>query len=215
MIIGISGQLVDARGRTYGTRGSGKDAVASLLLRHYGFERIAFADPMKIFAREIFGFTELQLNGPSAEREKYDPRWDITPRHALQTLGTEWGRALHPDLWVRYAMRRAHGIIDRGEAAGVVLTDLRFPNEVDCVRAAGGVVVRVKRPKSDAPTSWLAWAWQRLRDVLRPDRASVHPSERALDHLRDGDFDFVIENSGTLDDLDVQVRRMMGEPLTK
>jgi hypothetical protein len=64
-----------------------------------------------------------------------------TPRHAMQTLGTEWGRKLiHPDIWVDATMRAAE------QFDKVVIPDVRFPNEVAAVTNRGGWVYRITRP---------------------------------------------------------------------
>lgn len=58
----------------------------------------------------------------------------LTVRHVLQRLGAEWGRALHPELWIRAALREA-AAHDRA-----VISDCRFPNEAAAIADAGGVV---------------------------------------------------------------------------
>lgn len=122
-----------------GRAGSGKDTIADILVSRHGFKKIALADPMKRFCREIFGFTDEQLWGPSEKRNEPDPRWDgLTPRKALQMLGTEWGRAMHPDVWVRRLIVEWSRLGD-----SVVVPDVRFQNELEAIRAAGGHVVRV------------------------------------------------------------------------
>jgi hypothetical protein len=66
-----------------------------------------------------------------------------------QTLGTEWGRELvHPQLWVLMAQRRW----DAAKAAGLdlVITDVRFENEVEWLRGAGGRVIYLARPGVEA-----------------------------------------------------------------
>ena len=164
---------------------------------------IAFADPMKEFCQEVFDFSDEQLWGRSEAREKPDKRYPrnrgehvwrpnglcrncgaaegycglcvshLTPREALQQLGTEWGRACYPEVWVEYGIRRAQQLLDpprdedcpacfgdgpmRGGACAhcinaatpaplVIVTDCRFQNEADAVRAAGGKVLRITRP---------------------------------------------------------------------
>jgi len=71
----------------------------------------------------------------------------LTPRFALQLLGTEWGRACYPDVWIDLGVRTARSVIGGG-AVVVVITDCRFINEARGVRAAGGVVWRIVRPGS-------------------------------------------------------------------
>jgi hypothetical protein len=93
-----------------------------------------------------------------------------TPRRAMQTLGTEWGRGcIAPDLWVRLFLLRA----ERHRAAGapVVCDDMRFANEAEAIRGAGGLLVRVDRP-GVAP-------------------AAGHASEGGLAGV---DFDLVVSN---------------------
>lgn len=143
MIIALSGRA-----------GSGKSTVANILQKLVPFDapitQMAFADPMKKFAKEVFDFTDHQLYGPSEARNAPDLRFTrpdgtpLTPRFALQTLGTEWGRACDPEIWVKYTMRKAL----EHEAVGfvVVITDCRFLNEALAVKKAGGQVWYVDRP---------------------------------------------------------------------
>jgi len=121
----------------------------------------------------------------------------LTPRHALQTLGTEWARSLHADIWVRQALKARDWLQGRGHNytpqdgccysdsptsfAGVVIPDTRYPNELAAIRAAGGVVWRVVRPGAGLS-----------------GEAGAHASETSV---RDEDCDLVIVNDGSLDDL--------------
>lgn len=166
-----------------GNAGAGKDTIADLLVTWRGFTKLSFADPMKRFCQEIFDFSHEQLWGPKEAKETPDPRWDgLTPRKALQLLGTEWGRQMHPDVWVRYAIRTAK---DLGRNA--VLADCRFRNEFDAIKAAGGRMARVYRPGYDGDT---------------------HRSETEQRDISDGEFDYVIHNNGSLTDLGVYTAMM-------
>jgi hypothetical protein len=128
-----------------GRAGSGKDTVASMIP---GAVRMSFAEPLKRFCMEVFGWTEAQVFGPSELRNVPDPRYVrhtgelLTPRHALQTLGTEWGRGCSEDVWAQLGVRRALA----SPADVVVITDCRFVNEARAVRSVGGEVWRVVRP---------------------------------------------------------------------
>lgn len=116
---------------------SGKDSFADIsggVLP--GLYRTAFAAPLKEMVSCLVPLTEESKDAP------LDWLDGITPRRLLQTLGTEWGRALHPDLWVRLALRR---IADSG-CDHAIVTDVRFPNEVNAIKAAGGKILWVQRP---------------------------------------------------------------------
>lgn len=191
MILGISGKA-----------GSGKDAAASVLAREYGFIRVAFADELKRVAAQLFGWDDDRLWGPSERRSEPDPAWGgLTARRALQVLGTEVGRRLHPDVWVRATMREVERLV-RGDTregtdpprttvrllpASVVIPDVRFRNEAEAVKAAGGFLLRVVRPGAGLEGA-----------------AGEHASETELSD-GDGLFDARIVNDGTLEEFDGQV----------
>jgi hypothetical protein len=136
-----------------GQAGAGKSEVASLIDK-WGTPtlRTSFAKPMKQFCQRLFGWSSWALWGPSEEREKPDSRFirpngeHLTPRFALQTLGTEWGRNCDPDLWAKLTMEEL-GWWDcvRKEGGLGVIDDLRFENESKLVQASGGRVWRIHR----------------------------------------------------------------------
>lgn len=89
----------------------------------------------------------------------------LTPRHALQQLGTEFGRNCYDNVWIDYAMRVAADLlknvtrysakngallggtnISERVPKGVVISDVRFLNEVEAIRKAGGFVWKIERP---------------------------------------------------------------------
>jgi len=81
-----------------GLSGCGKTTAARYFNDH-GFTRLRFAEPLKRMLRAI-GLTDAQLDGDLKEQET-NLLCDRTPRHAMQTLGTEWGRnQIDQDFWV-------------------------------------------------------------------------------------------------------------------
>lgn len=115
-----------------GRAGSGKSTVANHLAASRGYAIASLADPMKRFAADVFGWDGDRLWGPSELRNAVDPAWGFSARHALQTLGTEWGRALHPEIWIRYACR--------GDGRRV-FQDARFENEITTFRKLGALTI--------------------------------------------------------------------------
>lgn len=221
MIIGITGHCEDPSGARR-IAGAGKDAAADFLVQSYNFVRVALADPLKRICQDAFQFTDEQLWGPSAMRNAPDhryprpqPPYNLTPRYALQQLGTEFGRHCYHNVWIDYGLRVARKLQEGGyyydQKSGlrpwltvgdslvkpktdVVFTDIRFFNEFNAIRAAGGKIVRVSRQVSG-----------KFNDGLN----SSHQSEVELVSWEDEKFDYVLHNHGTLQHLELLVRRMM------
>lgn len=147
-----------------GPAGSGKTVVAKRLESH-GFTRMRFAHQIKAMLKVGLGLTDAQLDGD----EKMVPLAEFggcTPRHIMQTLGTDWGRRMvDGDIWTN-AWRRAAAKVE----GPLVVDDVRFPNEAVAVRAAGGVLWRVVRPGL-AVGEHLS---ERLLDSIECDRVIVN-----------------------------------------
>ncbi len=144
-----------------GLAGSGKSTAARHIVERHGFVRRPFATLLKGMLRYL-----LHAQGIPADDVERMVEGDMkevptsflggaTPRRAMQTLGTEWGRVLHPDLWVQAWTTSIAGL------ERIVADDVRFENEVAAIRALGGRVVEVQRP-----------------GLVRP--ADVHVSERGV-----------------------------------
>ncbi|WP_336800299.1 deoxynucleotide monophosphate kinase family protein [Kaistia sp. MMO-174] len=123
-----------------GVAGSGKTTAAMHLLNIHGYVHTRFADPIKAMLR-VLGLGSAELDGMLKEKPMA-LLGGKTPRYAMQTLGTEWGRDLisrtiWEDLWVE----RASDCIDLG--GRVVVDDVRFANEAEAVRKLGGMVIRI------------------------------------------------------------------------
>lgn len=126
-----------------GYAGSGKSTAAKHLVERHGFTLVKFAGPLKQMMR-CLGVGEREIEGDLKE-VPCAVLGGKTPRHAMQTLGTEWGRNLiHSNLWVNVAMASAEAVLDQG--GRVVIDDCRFPNEAVAVEEHGGFVVRIERP---------------------------------------------------------------------
>jgi hypothetical protein len=187
-----------------GLAGSGKDTVSDFFTANYGVVKIAFADPIKIFAKQMWDFSHNQLFGPSQYRTQPDERYKhsetefLTSRHVLQGLGTA-GRALEQDVWARYGVDMAKKLltpghrysqgkvvsdVDSPEVKAVIITDARFINELRYIKQAGGILIRVVRPGSGLPGEY-----------------GKHQSETEMATINDSEFNYIINNTGTLEDL--------------
>lgn len=120
--------------------GAGK-TLAAAMLKTSSFKVISFAAPIKDSLRAM-GLTEDEINGRGKEFAN-DKLGGHSPRYAMQTLGTEWGRnLLHENLWVDIWRRK---VLALPVGTPVVCDDVRFQNEVDVIHSLGGIVVRIVR----------------------------------------------------------------------
>jgi hypothetical protein len=163
---------------------TGKDTSGAMMVEMAGFERLAFADALKSVA--------LKANPLLPDRNDYlnhlhplvqvlgweSVKADIPEsRIFLQHLGAAVRDHVDPLAWV-------NAVLNKAQPGGrYCITDVRYPNEADAIKARGGFVVRVERPGTGP--------------------ANAHVSETALD---DFEFDAVLRNTGTLDDLKARVR---------
>jgi len=195
MLIGVVGFI-----------GSGKGAVGDLL-EQKGFVKDSFAKPLKDACSAIFGWPRELLEGDTEVsrkwREEHDSFWSekfgytFTPRLALQLMGTEAGRnVFHQDIWVVSLLNRAKG-------KNVVVTDVRFKNEINYIQQNGGIIVRVKRGEEPE--------WYKLAEdaaagfssaIMEIKDKGIHQSE--WDWIG-SDFNYTIENEGSLEDLGNQI----------
>lgn len=124
-----------------GSVGSGKSTIAAMLAAR-GFKIVKFADPLKEMLK-VIGLGPEELEG-SKKALPCKLLLGRSPRHAMQTLGTEWGRhQIHDDLWSAIWTKRAKQILLDGSP--VICDDCRFENEVKAVQNLGGQIWRVTR----------------------------------------------------------------------
>lgn len=128
-----------------GAAGSGKTTAADYLIEHYGYHRVKFAGPLKDMLYAV-GLTHNDIEG-TGKQFPSDLLCGHSPRYVMQTLGTEWGRELiGADLWVNIWQRRVTAAAAVNPDARFIVDDMRFANELDCVKALGGVRITVHRP---------------------------------------------------------------------
>lgn len=119
---------------------AGKDssvAILKKLVEERGGEFFHFklADPLY----SILAFAQDEAGFP---REK--------ERFFLQWMGTEWGRAKDPDVWVKHLIRRIETFkaneLNPDKLTVIAVSDGRFINEFEGLKEAGFYLIRVKRP---------------------------------------------------------------------
>jgi hypothetical protein len=159
----------------------------------------------------MFGWPRELLEGDTEVsrkwREEPDSFWSekfgysFTPRLALQLMGTEAGRnVFHQDVWVISLLNRAKG-------KDVVVTDVRFKNEINYIQQNGGVIVRVRR--GEEPD------WYKLAEdaaagfssaIMGMKDKGIHQSE--WDWIG-SEFNYTIDNDGTVNELGNKVKELL------
>lgn len=140
MIIGITGKKFH-----------GKDTVADYLVEQYGYTKINFAQPLKDICKTLFSFSDEQLYGNL--KEEIDPRWGISPRKAMQFVGTDLFRdqlgkiipGLGSDIWLCHLKF----LIEANPNTKYVIADLRFENEADLLIDIKAPILRVVRKNKE------------------------------------------------------------------
>ena len=182
LIVGLSGR-----------KGSGKTTLGHHLQASLpGVTLYNFADPLKRFLIDVFGFEDSWCYGTEAEKNTPTHiRWEdlpflpyghyppkqlpelkngpMTAREVMQHFGTGVVRRMDPGAWVRGLL----SLVERESPPVAVVCDVRYPNEADGIKARLGKVVRLTR-NSDGP--------------------DTHASEVALDQYPG--FDLVLDNAG-------------------
>lgn len=194
-VIGLSGLI-----------SSGKDTVADYLVEKYQFEKLSFASSLKDVVSIVFGWERNLLEGRSPEsrewRNQIDVWWaerlgipHLTPRWVLQHWGTDVLRShFHDEIWIAVLQNKV-----RKSENDIVVTDIRYPNELSAIRKLDGRIFRIERgPKP-------GWYEMALKANLEQDQKSIdylngliHSSEWSIIGQN---FDDVIDNNGSLADL--------------
>jgi len=193
MIIGLCGK-----------KRSGKDTAAEYLCFAYKFTRYGLADPMKKAVKEIFLLSDDQLWGDL--KEALDARYNTTARKLLQVFGTElfqydiykhipelsveprklwinrfvlWYRYKQGGIPIHFINSLNNEIMYNDAPLDVVISDVRFPHEVDVIREMGGIIVKIDRTCVDC--------------------TDCHASETEMDKIEP---DYIIDNNGSIKDLE-------------
>lgn len=199
MIIGISGKI-----------GSGKDTLARAILynasktvsgdRYYvdaqewidnfisesnisSWEIRKYGEKLKQIASMLTGIPREKFEDQQFKSTELGPEWDsMTVREFLQKLGNDALRfKLHQAVWTNALFS------EFTPESNWIISDMRYPNEAECIKEKGGIVVRIVRPSNPYPES-------------------THISETALDDYK---FDYEIKNEGTIEDLVIKAGALL------
>jgi hypothetical protein len=163
-----------------GPKGSGKSAVANIL-KSKGFATVKFAQALKDMLLALPGITNDHIEGDLKDKP-CDVFNGVTVRHAMQTLGTEWGRnCIDQNIWLSLWKAKIHNL------QLVVVDDCRFLNEAQAVRDLGGEIWEIRRQGSEY---------------------EGHSSETEMSRI---ESDLTIQNTGSMEDLETSVMSKFGK----
>jgi hypothetical protein len=177
-----------------GKANSGKNTVALLLVEKLKFKNskekiVAIADPMKRIVKMMFPeASEECLYGPSELRsniisDKFTDKSEklLTHRQALIDLGA-FGRQYNKNIWLNCLVQDANQSADINT---YIASDVRFLNEFYYLKQAGFTMIR----------------------ILRNNCSKIDdPSELEQDKILNSEFDYIVNNNGSLDDLSEEIR---------
>lgn len=164
-IIGLSGKAK-----------SGKDSAASIIIEHFPqYIHAASSENVRRVVAIITG-TTLEFNRTEEGKMTTPKGYNVTLGRMQQLIGQGMRDIIHEDVWIS-------STLNDHKDDFVIITDVRYRNEVENIREAGGIVIRLQRTCE-----------------LDDGRDMNHSSEIALDKY--SDFDTVINNNGSKEDLE-------------
>lgn len=145
------------------------------------------------FAQPIYDMQEM-LYGRISSVIKRDASF-VKDRKLLQWLGTEWGRGLDQDLWIKLWAAGVEQAREQHPGCVVVCDDIRFDNEAEVFKRMGGTIIKIESARA-------------TDRITTANGLTNHASEAGikLDYV-----DFIIENNGTLDEYKDSLRTAFKE----
>ena len=174
-----------------GLKRSGKNTTGSYLVENYGFKEYSFAKPIKEACCVLFDWS---LDYIEEHKEDIDERWGISPRQALQYLGTEDFQYNLPNQFPLFKetvgrafwVKRFENEYQKDKNSNYVITDFRFRHEEEIIKTYDSYTVKVINSKIEAN--------------------DLHESER---YVQEMETDFCLLNNSSKEDLYYQIDGMM------
>jgi dephospho-CoA kinase len=128
MIIGIIGK-----------KHSGKDTLADYIVSKYKFKKKSFAYPLKKTCSYLFNIPFHYFENQEL-KEKMIEEWEMSPRQIMQKVGTDMFRhQIEDTFWIRHLFH------DINVQSNIVITDIRFLNEIIMVQKYNGILIYIER----------------------------------------------------------------------
>lgn len=180
-----------------GKANSGKDTVAKIISKILCPEnectvQLAFAEPIKKIAHTMFPqLPEEYLYGSSKYRSEIIPNaykdgHPLTIRQLLIDIGTS-ARSYNKNIWIDALLHKLKEV-SKDKPQLVIIADVRFKNEYNALKKQGFHQIKLYR---DAHTK------------------IAHESETEQDGILDSQFNSILYNNGTLNELKNNVQQII------
>lgn len=189
-----------------GFKNSGKDTAAKFLIEEENFVKFSFAGSVKDCLSAIFSWDRNQLDGITPKdrewRETKDEYWsnvlkfDITPRKAMTMIGTDLFRKHFSDnIWIASLIKK----IEDSTAEKIVITDGRFPNEIEAIQKLNGKIYQIQKEIPEYYDIALKYNSGKHLNIYEKEILNkVHASEYAFIGMTNIE---IIKNIGSIEDL--------------
>jgi hypothetical protein len=180
-----------------GNIGVGKSTVANIM-KKYNYEELTFAGPVKEIGL-ILGFDYKDLYGTQEDKLKINEYWGVSGREFMQKFATnimrdELTKHINMDMsgktiWVRLCEKKIKDLLNQNKK--VLVSDGRFPDEIDMIKKLGGKIIKITRNNSD--------------NIVGMSSQNNHQSESYISKIN---ADIIIENNGTLTELEDKIKNI-------
>ena len=139
--------ILSFSGRKQSGKSTSADYIISLINEHkfnMSYKIYSFADPLKQdICMNILGLTYDQCYGSDDDKNTMTDLWwdgvQLTAREAMEIIGTKIFRALKTNVWADATINK----IKKENVDLAIISDCRFPNEVESVKNSGGINIRL------------------------------------------------------------------------
>ena len=160
--------------------GTGKDVCVNYLINKYGGTKIKFADAIY----DILNYAQKRCGLENKKDRKF-----------LQLVGTDWGRSIDNDIWIKLALK------NQEKDNNIYCSDVRFKNEFNALKNDGFIMVKLIRNK--------------INYNRKGNGNSNHISENELDEYTDDKWDYIIINNNNLEDLYCKLDIIVNETIKR
>lgn len=192
---------------------NGKDTAADYLYSKLdGWKRSSFAYSLKKLFSDTFQVDTDFINEWKVKSE-IPPGFDMTVRKALQFIGDGF-RQIKSDIWIELAFRNPED--------NVVLSDVRYVNEMKKIKQLGGIIVLLHRDgfENDDPNGSEAQLKPALNFFKNLHGGEFEGStEEIFAHLSPGDYaalppgvaevDMFLRNNGSIEELQTKIDNLL------